>query len=119
MMETSALSMARELIAGVKWSPSGRGSSDGELGAADDPHAAGGVADPLGREQSQHRREHHVADPTGSGHAALGGQSAAQQDIGLVLDQRATQRGEELGIAGSVGIQEAEQLGIGPGPTPP
>ena len=105
--------MARALIAGVKCIPSGSGSELGKAGAPDHAHAARGVAHSRRGEEAEQEGEKNVPDAPEQRHPAFLVSAAAKDDVGIARVRWLAQFHEELWVAGTVGIEEGQQLGVG------
>ena len=75
--------------------------------AADHAHAARGVLHDALAERAQDPGEDAVADRAHQRHLAVGSHARAEHQVGALLVERAAQLGEDLRVAGAVGVEEA------------
>ena len=93
--------------------PLGQGRDQAEAGSAHHPEAARAVGEPLARDGAEQPGEQdvaHLADPR---HPALGVEAARQDDVGPGPRQATDQRDRVVRVAGAVGVDEAEEVGVG------
>ena len=88
-----------------------------QTGPSHNAHPAGGVAHARGGKNAQDGGKNEVPDSADERHLAVRVQTATQNHIRVFRHGGLTQRREELRLAGSVGIQEPQQIRVGLSPS--